>query len=289
MIIVTADQASDFSLSVVVTGGDGVQWDLLDGPVRLGPGVQLFGPVDVEHQWRDAPALDGSFWQGYRVPRGDVVMPVHMDAATPAALRALHATFLRSVHPSRECSVTVSTTGAAARTTKVRRVSGANPALDYNPFLNGHVEMTLDFAQPWPFWSVDPVRYEWAVADTTEPGRPPVNTTGERPVSNGGDVAVPTKWTAFGAFNNATFGVGSDTVTYSAAVHDGRFVVVNEDPRHDGVAVVDQDGVDRWANVTNRRFAAIQPGDSFVRLGVTNPGVNAKVRLEFTPAYEQAW
>lgn len=304
MIIVTAAEAAALNLAVTLTGQDGSVWDLVDGPVRLASGVRVMGRGDVEHRHNTPAGLDGSFYVDSRVLGDDPPqLPVRIRARTPGEWRDLDVAFRRAVDGYLGWfTLTVAASDQPGRSARFRTASGLDPALASSPFLEhplgNAATYPLELYWDFPFWTVDPVSYTYTGSDLL-----PYNTVTPRSVENPGDVPPWPTWTLHGGFAGAT--VGTDVITGATGVVTGgqSFVTFGDvgdtetrtvymDPRHDGVAVVDGTGAEKWSDVTDREFGPIPTGTANVYIGLTSPRLvtsTPSISLTFSPAYRQAW
>jgi hypothetical protein len=294
VIVVTAQQitaAARVGLAVTLTGVDGSTWDLVGGDVRLRSGVAGLGSPDPERWWRDSPAVDGSLHLGYRIPRGQVTLPLGIWGVTSLGWRDTQAAFMRAIDPSGVCYLSMRASDSAARTIGMRLTSGLAAPYEIDPLLLGYAPYTLEFAAENPYWVGDTQSYTW-----TGTSQIPISITVGKPVTNPGDVPSWPTWTINGPWTNAWVGPDSASMVRMAVfaqnapgVPLGQGRVVDTDPRVDAVRVRDLTGADKWSDVTSRVFAPVPAGDTTVRILATSTTSSSSIALSFPALFRQPW
>lgn len=281
-------------LGVLMTGVDGSTWDMYGGPVRLQAGVRL-GSAEPQHWTKDSPNLDGTAWQGLRLPASDPFWPVRV--ITPGgglAFRDLVSAFRNAVgRGAGEVTMTVITPENRSRFLRARYVSGFNVQTDVDPIYHEHLVYGIDWLAADPFWHVpqSPIVFQAVDPVALFPGPPfainPSNTVASASVLNPGDVGAWPVWTVAGPFTSFQVGVGASTVAVAVTKIAGESVTIDMDPRRR--TVVDNAGANMWANVTDDTFAPIPPGESDLSLAVTGSGTGTTISLTFDALYHEAW
>lgn len=281
--------------NLYLTGVDGSVWNLTDGPVRVQAGFRP-GYAEPEHWTRTSPALDGSTWEGFRTPAGEVFLPIRVLASDSLTFRDIDSALAGALDPSGEVQLTLIAPDGQGRVLTARYESGFDTGYERDPLMMRHAAYGLTLATYDPYWRGAKRTITFGVAESPPdffPGPPwnlnPGNSTDAAVVSNPGDVAVWPKWTITGPFASVTVGVGSSVVTLGADVYAGESRIIDMDPSIR--SITDQAGADAWLDATEAEFAPI-PAGSDVPLSVDLTGGTegvTTIAVAFTPAYRRPW
>lgn len=288
-------------VAILLTGADGSTWDLVNGPVRLQPGVVGLTPSNVQHRWNTSPMLPGATHAGYGVNIQNVTLPVFLAADPGLAFRDLDVQLWRALNPDAECILTVATPDAEARNLPVRFVGvGDDTEMTYDPFVQRYQTYRLEFVAADPYWQGTPVvqtfRPVTPVSVYAPAGSPfvktlmPSNTTANATLPNEGDVPAWPVVAVSGSVANFTVTVDGADVSYGS-VTNGQTVWVDYHPARQTVGFTRGDNSETaWLGVTGREFSAVPPGGQVpIGINMTTPGVNASLTVELTPRYRRPW
>ncbi len=287
-------------LGLVLTGADGSTWDLINGPVRLQPGVQGLVPGGVVHRWVESPIVSGAVHRGHRVPPQAVVLPVIIAAGSALGMRDLDAAFWRAVSPEAECYITVTSPDAVARTMGVW-FEGADVPLDRDPLVMGNQAYPLAFTAGHPFWRGERVSQVFAPLEDpppffAEPGSGAVfnfisaRTTKDSRVRNEGDVPVLPIYSMTGPVSSASVTVGDNAVSYGP-IEAGQTVWIDTSPTMQTVGYA-RGGNDEaaWLGLTSRDFAPIPAGETVpIDVELIGAGPGAQLAVELAPDYRRPY
>lgn len=289
------------SSAIVFTGSDGSSWDLINGPVRLAPGVVGFLPGDIQRRWSESPMVDGALNRGYQVPVLPITLPVVISAPDGLAMRDIERDLWAGLSPDEVCYLTLTTPDAVSRTIPVWFDGVGNPTLDRDPILMGSIAYPLGFTAADPFWRGEPDDrvFEpvinppdfYATGSTTDlfvlvSDR----TTDTSTISNLGDVAAWPLYAVTGPVGGFTVGVGDSVITYGA-VAAGVTVWIDAHPARRTIGFT-RGGNDEaaWLNVSARAFAPVPPGAEVeIVTTLLTPADGAEVLVELTPLYRRPW
>ena len=277
------------------TGED--EWELTNpaSPVVKLKGATGIGQTDPEHWWADSPTMDGSTWDGMRVGRGQVFLPLMVQGDDSDDFLAQHERFMRSLDPRREGVIRVTRHDGRWREAVCRYESGADLVMDYDPVAGRRATYGITWAMGDPYWHGEPIEHMFTVdsgAAGLFPG-PPFRLARDATLSNSkttnpGDVASYPVWRVNGPFTSFTVGVEGMNLSMTLTKAAGQWVEIDMNPRK--LTVVDEAGTDRWPNLTAAEFEGIPPGvEVDVMTGVSGQGPESSVSLKFTPRYRRAW
>jgi hypothetical protein len=262
-------------------------------PVLKLRGATGTGQAPVEHWWTDAAQLDGSEWDGARIARGSVFLPLRVSGHDSMDFIDKHTAFKRSLDPSQLGSLRVSRPDGTSRTIACRYESGADSAIELDPVMMCRAVYGVTWANAEPFWSGEPVvkEFAYAAASSFFPGPPftlaSASTLASATVVNPGDVEAYPVWRVTGPFTGFEVGVGASVVAITLTRTAGQWVEIDMNPRR--LTIVDNAGTRRWDAATEAVFEPIPPGEVALTTQVDDPDVGTKVTLSFTPRYREAW
>ena len=273
-------------------GVDGSTWDLTDGPVSVMAGIRGLGLPTPEH-WLDDGLSDGTTHQGLRIPSREVFLPVRVRGGEDIA--DLDAAFAASLDPAGQGTLIVQAPNTRWRAIDLRYQDGAEGEYDLDLRIAQRATYGLRMVAEDPYWYTDPVTVDYSAESPASfygAGAPPFNISASQAladatVTNHGDVPAPAVWTITAPFTSFTVGVGPAMLSMALAKATGW---IRADMRPGVGRIVDEAGANRFAAVTDARFAPIPPGRE-VRLGIAlaGPGAGSSVQLAFTPRYRRAW
>lgn len=277
------------------TTPSGEVWELTDWRSQIIKlkGATGAGQSPVEHWWQDSPSIPGSTWNGSRVARGQVFLPLLLRAASSLEFLAVHERFMAALDPQGESVIRVTHPGGSWRETRCRYESGADMAIDIDPVKSRQARYGITWAQPLPFWLGEPVSAEfvYSAGGAFFPGPPflllPSEVLGSAQVTNPGHVEAYPVWRINGPFTSFSLGVGAAQVSGTLTKAAGQWVEIDTDPR--ALTVLDESGTDRWTSLTAATFDGIPPGLSDLVTSLAGAGAGSSIELEFTPRYRSAW
>ena len=270
-------------------------WTLTDlaSPVVKLRGAMGIGKAVPVHRWSESPVLDGSTWEGVRVERGEVFVPVMVQAADSQAFGAEHSAFMSALDRRREATLRLSRPNGSWRELAVRYAGGADSSIDLDPMASCLARYGVTWVAPDPFWRGEPVSayFPYVTTPALFPGPPwvlaPNRTLSNATIVNPGDEDSYPTWRVDGPFTSFTVGIGAAVVSLTRTLTAGQWIDVDMTP---GVLTIrDHNGVDRWDDVTAVEFAPIPPGTSSLVTSVVGSGAGSGVTLTFTPRYSTAW
>lgn len=278
------------------TSWTGESWTLTDlaSPVLKLRGATGAGPGNPEHWWADAPYIDGSTWEGTRIPRGSVFLPLMVRGKDSNEFLANHSAFMRSLDPRQQGWLRVSRPDGESRTIGCRYESGGDLAMELDPVVTLSATYGITWVTADPYWQGEPVVLEFDYTDPVPlfPGPPfvinPSRSLVSATYSNPGDVPSYPVWRVQGPFDSFTVGVGSSVVSMALVKDENGWVEIDTNPSKR--TMLDESGNDCWLYATAADFASIDPGKD-VKLTTTliNAGPGASVTLTFVPRYRSAW
>lgn len=284
------------------TSWTGDVWNLTDlaSPVLKLRGATGAGPGNPEHWWADAPYVDGSSWEGARIPRGSVFLPLMVRGKDSNEFLANHSAFMRSLDPRQEGWLRVTRPDGESRTIGCRYESGGDLAMELDPVVTLSATYGITWATADPYWQGEPIILDFGYTDPAPlfPGPPFVinraRSLASATYSNPGDVASFPVWRITGPFDSFSVGFAATATTKARLISmdvakpaDG-WVEIDTNPSE--LSMFDEDGQDMWLSATDADFAPLEPGQD-VKLTTTlaNAGPGASVTLTFTPRYRSAW
>jgi len=280
-----------YSNHYLLTGADGSEWDLCNGPVFITEGASGFGTPKPENRWKESPAIDGAVWAGARVPQRTLTLPLSIEARDSLPWRDIYDAFFAAIDD--EATLTVTTPDARSRSIDIRYDDGADIEVEVDPLLRRQALYPLSFIAGDPYWHGQPVARAYKTGDPQPlfPGPPfhiiPSNVLGSATVTNPGDVDAWPQWEVLGPFDGFTVGLGDSRVSYTGPVAAGERVIIDMDPHM--LTIRDGKGNDQWDGVTEADFAAVPPGDVHLDLSLSGASLSTRIRLSFVPRYRRAW
>lgn len=278
-------------------GPDGTEWNLTD---RTSPVLKLRGATGVglgtpEHVWVDSPTLDGSTWDGVRIPRGEVFLPLMVRGTDSLDFLRKHGEFLRSLNPREWGTLRVDRPDGESRYIKCRYQGGADTPIDLDPVKVARATYGITWATEEPYWTGEPI--EVRIENPTDlplfPG-PPFNinsaqTFASARFTNPGDSDSSAAWRINGPFTGFSVGLGESLVTMALTKTVGGWIDIAGQPGAYGY-ITDETGADRWLSASAVSFATIPPGVN-VPLSVAVQGASdtSLVQMWFTPRYGSIW
>lgn len=287
-------------------GWNGDSW-VLAGDLNAGTFIEQDGlggilePV-VQHYYSDTTS-DGSVWQGSRLPRRDVTVPLFIWGTSPSEMRAEDARFRATLRPEKLGTLRVSEPDGTHRDVALRYVSGAEGKFGADTYSAKYcywIRHSLVLTAEDPYFYGDPISYSFSAAPASNfyggaPGgfaTPFVisssQTIGTASVFNPGSEPAWLTWRINGAQTSFAGGWDSNIISLPIALSSGDWLDVNSNPEWQ--TIVDQDGVNKWANAGAVTFAPLPPGVS-TNLGLTIAGSNTDttVVVSFRPKFRSAW
>lgn len=285
------------------TGHDGSQWDLLGSAgLCLTDGLRGLHMPNIDRYVNTSPALAGSRWRGSRTAEREVFWPllVWSDAGSQDWLEYDRA-FWATMRPDATGVWEVRQPDGRARRLSCRFVDDSDHSTSWDPTRRGWDVYGVRLVAEQPFWEGDPVTRTWNNPAPTPffggvtGGKGPLfyissgSTVISASVDNPGDVdayPVYTVDTSGGAVDSVSVGYAGNTVDLGPIPAGQKRII---DTRPDRLTVVDQNGADKWSDLTgDPEFdAPIPPGES-VPLSLSMVG-SGTVSLSLTPLYYRAW
>lgn len=298
--------SGDSGISVVLTGQDGMAWDLVShtSPVAiLASSVSGLHIEEITPQVVTSARIPGQRRAGVSVAPRKIDLTVRVGDESPPyrtgdAWRDLDSSFWRSVGVGQPCTLQV-----ADRSIDVV-LDGSTPSFDRDPAIFGKGIYTLELTADWPYFHGDEVSFSFDLSPTTGTnffgggsgtkgppfvlGLPQAATSAS--VYNPGDVQAWVRWTLVGP-GSFTVGVGSDQVAFPIALARDQIVKIDSDPRRQTI-VNATTGQNLWPIMGSSavRFAPIPPGDSQpILIQVTGAQSGTMVGAAITPQFSRAW
>lgn len=296
------DEVDWSGLAMRWVGWDGSEWDL----TALDSGVQLVGEVrglnmpPIQRQTSTSAAVAGSRWRGARVAERESfwTLGVYSGDGSQAWLD-YDSAFWSTMHPERPGTWFVTQPNGTTRWLACRYGDDGNAGWDRNPSTLGWQVYGITLANEQPQWVGEKITRGWT-DEAAQPffggnigggfGPPFFISSGSTLASatmpNPGDVDAYPTWQLGGATTSVTVGVGDATITYAAPIAPGDTITI--DTRPDQRTVVDQNGVDRTANLASSVAFAPIPAGSAVQLSLAMTG-SGTVSATIEPRYYRAW
>lgn len=272
-------------------------WTLTDlsSPVMKTAGATGTGQVDPEHWWSTSPALDGSSWEGGRVDRGSVFIPLIVQGSDADRFLAEHSAFAATLDPRREVTFRITKPDGKWREIPMRYDTGGDLTADLDVLRSCYATYGITWSTADPYWRGEPMgpRFEYELPTAFFPGPPFVLASGQSlnsaTVTNPGDVEAHPIWRVEGPFTGFSVGVGSSLVDMTVSKGLGEWVEIDMRPgvleiSHNGDSDLFEDGA---VNVV--RFSSIPPGDTDLTTIVYGSGIGSAVELSYTPRYRRGW
>jgi hypothetical protein len=270
-------------------------WNLTDwsSPLVKLRGASGLGIPPFEHWWSEGGNLDGSSWEGARVSRGSLFLPLIVRGFSSQEFIETHAAFMRGLNPRARGTMRVTRPDGHWREVRARYESGGDLTMDLDPVKFRHARYGITWTLEQPFWEGEPVErtFDYEAPAPFFPG-PPWNlgksaVLGSAKVPNPGEEEVSAFYRVGGPFTSFSVGAGASLVSLTLNKAAGQWVEVDMDPRRK--TIVDEGGVDRWAAATDLDFSRIPPGDAVpISTVVQGPGATTFVYVRFTPLYRGA-
>lgn len=291
-------------LALTWTGWNGDTWevqgDSLSKAIMERYGRVGFGMPPIEHFYTQSATLNGTTWNGYRVPGRPFGFPVFVTGSSPTEARAEQARFLTTMRPDKVGTLTVADPTGARRYIDLRYQSGADGEFESSEYAMYWYSHQLQMLAEDPFYYGDAIPLEFVAPGNVnfygggDGTQAPLfyvgesRTTGNAVVPNPGDVDAWPIWTLHGPFTSATLTVGGATINFPADIGAGHWLKI--DTRLKNQLIVDDLGANRWNDAGAVAFAPI-PASASTQLGLTLDGsdVDTKVEVEFTPNFWRAW
>lgn len=275
--------------------GGGRVWRLTDltSPVVKLRGALGTGKVDNEGWWDEPASLDGATWQGVRLGRGQLFIPVLVRGADTADFAAQHDAFIRTLSRKDPAVVRIIRPDATWRQATVRYQAGADTPIDLDPMKARLHRYGITWSRESPFWAGQPVvkKFKAATPGAFFPGPPfpigDVLSFASAEITNPGHEPVRGVWRIHGPFTGFTVGLGSSLVSMTLTRSAGQWVEV--DMRHGKLTMLDNAGADVWDAATAAKFTSIPAGTSPLVINVTGAGVGTEVWVTIEPLYETGW
>jgi hypothetical protein len=284
-------------------GWNGDSW-VLAGDLTAGTFIEQDGlggilEPPVQHYFSDTTS-DGSVWQGHRLERREVTVPLFVWADSPSAMRAEDARFRATLRPEKRGVLRISEPDGTHRDITLRYVAGAEGHFGSDTYGRFWMRHALTLVAEDPYFYGDEVSFEFSAAPASNfyggtPGgfaTPFVisssQTIGSAAVFNPGTEPAFLQWRINGGMDTFIGGWGSNIINLPIALSSGDWLDVNSNPEWQ--TIVDQDGENRWADAGDVTFAPLPAGET-TNLGLTIAGSNLDtlVRVTFRPKYRSAW
>lgn len=283
-------------LMATYTSWTGSSWTLTDNrsPVFVLQEATGLRGAPVEHWWSDAARLNGSTWEGLRIARGEIFLPIRIDGDSATSFLATHDEFSKSLHPRHESTLRITRPNGQWREIACRYRDGMDSPIGLDPVMMRRASYGITWETADPFWRGEPIQpkvFTYQVPKQRFPGPPyyinPGQTLDRAKVTNPGDEDIYPVWRVTGPFTSFSVGVGDAVVAMSLTKGAGRWVEI--DMRPGRATIVDDAGVDQWLATTARKFAPIPPGtDIPVVTSVAGASEGTQVSLTIEPKYTSA-
>lgn len=281
------------------TSWTGESWELTNrtSPVIKLRGALGLGPVDPEHWYSEAPTMDGSSWDGYRVGKGQLFVPVRVKGTDSQDFIEKNASFLRSLAAGKEGVMRITRPNGEWREARCRYASGADQAMNLDPVKQCEATYPITWDRANPYWSGPRVKMVFGSGADVPffPGPPfhinPGRTIAAARFTNPGTEGASALWRIHGPFTGFSVGVGEGdeaaVVSLELTKLAGQWVQIDMAP--DKRTIVDASGNDWWLAATTADFADIPPGDDLpLTIVVPGSGDETSVELSFEPQYSSA-
>lgn len=274
---------------------DGQRWEVTHSraAVWLLEGATGLGMVPVDHL-RAEGLSHGATWEGFRVPSVEVQLPLRIEAADLDSFLSLRDRVMDALHPAVTSRLIVTRPDGVERSLTLRYQEGAtNPAEAGDVLLRRRVTYAVTWLADDPFWAGEPVARRFAYDDSgyRSPPSPPVylapsQVLGDAEITNPGEMPAPLSWKVEAPFTGFTIGVGSALTSATLTKATGFLV---GDMTAGRVTLVDESGVDRWAALTDVRFAEVPRGTHPLATSVTGAGPGSAVTVTLHPRFLRSW
>lgn len=253
----------------------------------------------VQHYYSDTTS-DGSVWQGCRLLRREVTVPLWVFADSPSEMRAEDARFRATLRPEKLGTLRVSEPDGTHRDVLLRYISGAEGKFSQSTYGKFWIRHDIVMTAEDPYFYGDPISFTFSAAPSSNfyggvPGgfaTPFVlsssQSIGSASVYNPGSEPAWVTWRINGASTNFEGGWDGNLIVLPIALSSGDWLDVNSNPEWQ--TIVDQDGLNKWSSAGPVTFAALPPGVS-TNLGLTVDGSNddTSVVVTFRPKFRSAW
>jgi hypothetical protein len=238
--------------------------------------------------------VNGSIYQGYRVPARELSLPVEIRGTVSQSWLSVDRDFWASLKPAEEAFIYVTMPDSSRRYLPVRLERGGDPELEVDPALDAASIYDLEFKAGDPFWRGEHVQVSFSSIASSNlfPG-PPFNigkaaTIEVARVTNPGDEHAWPRWVIEGPYSSATVGVGTSVVTLGTPILAGDFRIIDMDPNVR--SITNAAGVDKWLEATEAEFEPIPPGtDVALSLALAGATSATQIELHFDARYRRAW
>lgn len=286
------------------TGWDGSVWNLTTGleGVALQPGFRGFGMPDVQNYRQEGPTTDGSTFNGFRVQKREVFLPLltwvgSSDFYGSQSWIDKDAAFFDTMRPGRSGTLTVEAPNGSERSLECRFESDNSQAFDTDPSFVGWAPYGVTLIADDPFWYGEPLLETWGSEVPVEffGGEPPDTmftiSTGasftKASMVNEGQHESYIKWTIKGAFETIKVGVGSALIQIPFALGASQTAVIDTSPSDMRVMV---NGVDRTSDLTVMPKFTPVPAGGKTNLTISYTGTaTGTVSAELRTRYYRAW
>lgn len=284
-------------------GWNGDSW-VLAGDINAGTFIEQDGlggilEPPVQHYFSDTTS-DGSVWQGHRLERREVTVPLFVWAESPSAMRAEDARFRATLRPEKRGTLRVSEPDGSHRDISLRYVSGAEGKFGSDSYGRYWMRHALTLVAEDPYFYGDEQSFSFTAADLSNFYGGTVGgfatpfvisssqTIGSAEVFNPGTEPAFLVWRINGGMDSFVGGWDTNIVNLPIPLSSGQWLDVNSNPEWS--TIVDQDGLNRWADAGDVTFAPL-PAQATTNLGLTIAGSNADtlVTVTFRPKYRSAW
>lgn len=285
------------------TGYDGTVFDLTDhgrAKVFKRRGARGFGPGPVTHWWSDAADLPGSDWTGEHDDRGDLFVPLTITGDDTADYLEARRSFARTLDPRQTGLYAVSTPDGGVRYAVCRYSEGFDPVIDLDPAASCIENLGITWARADPYWFGSTVTADY-VADVagatffSPPGSGSVvtisasNVLSSGAVTNQGDLDAEPLWVIRGPVQSFAVGVAAGTLKMAPNLLAGQSITADLRAASN-YAITDQDGADRYNDVTDVVFETIPVGENIpLVMSAVGTGAGFGIHLEFATRYRSAW
>lgn len=283
-------------LAITWTGSNGITWNL-SAPelgIILGRGVRGLGMPTIAHQRDKSPARAGSYWRGYTTEERSIFLPLRLfhDGSTAEFVDLWNA-FWDGMDPATPGTLTVRGPGGV-RTIRARYDKGGEEAYDMDPTFFGWAQFGLELVAEQPFWQGDTVSQDWVTLEPVDffdpAGSAPFyisegTSASSAVVTNPGHEPAYPVFTAYGPFTKLDIVYQGRRITVPFTLAAGRALVI--DTRPETASVTDNNGVDRWSEMSAWGFSPIAPGIN-QKITVTITGTGS-LSMYLEPLYRRAF
>lgn len=290
-------------LSYLWQGWDGSQWWLTDlgSKVVKVRGATGLGFAPVAHWYSDSPAVPGSSYGGSRVERARLFLPLEVWGDSSTDFLANHRAFAKTLDETKTSRLYVYTPDGKARYAECRYAEGMDAPVDIDPVAACRVRYGITWDRDDPYWLGETVTSSYrSGTGSTFFGAPGagyvVNVSSSNiletgTVDNPGDVPSSARWVVTGPVTSFSVGVAGATLAMTPNLLAGESITADMSPHGDDpLSIRDQDGNDRYADVTDLQFGDIPTGtDIPLTMSATGNADGFGIELEFTTRYRSAW